>query len=428
MTTTIQSIRGMHDILPADMAAWHLLEDTVKTVFQAYGFDEIRIPVLEKTDLFARAIGDATDVVQKEMYSFEDRGGDWLSLRPEGTAGVVRAVIQNGLLYAAPLRLWYMGPMFRRERPQKGRTRQFHQIGAEVFGAPGPDIDAELLAMCQSIWQQLGLTNLRLEINSLGTAEEREVYRDELHHYFSAHLSDLDADSKIRLERNPLRILDSKNPALRDLIAAAPSLEAFLGEQSSRHFGKLQAYLKALGVAYTVNPRLVRGLDYYSHTVFEWITDELGAQGTVCAGGRYDGLVALQGGKPWPGIGFAMGQERLVELLRSAAEIQPHVPDIYLVMVGDNTTGQGLVLAETLRKALPGLNIQSNLNGGSFKSQFRRADRSGAHLAMILGEEELAKSEVSIKALRTDGDQQRISLDHLESWLQSWLQNRQLEG
>lgn len=425
MTATIQSIRGMHDILPADMAAWHLLETTVRSVFQSYGFDEIRIPALEKTDLFARAIGDTTDVVQKEMYSFEDRGGDWLSLRPEGTAGVVRAVIQNGLLYAAPLRLWYMGPMFRRERPQKGRTRQFHQIGAEVFGANGPDIDAELLAMCQRIWLQLGLKNLRLEINSLGTAFERAAYRVELHQYFSAHLDELDEDSKIRLARNPMRILDSKNPALGELITAAPSLQAFLGEESTGHFHKLQTYLNALGVAYTVNPRLVRGLDYYSHTVFEWITDELGAQGTVCAGGRYDGLVELQGGKPWPGIGFAMGQERLVELLRSAAEIESHVPDIYLVMVGDKTTGQGLVLAETLRKALPGLSIQSNLNGGSFKSQFKRADRSGARLAMILGEEELANHEVSIKALRSDGDQQRVSMENLQPWLQSWLANRQ---
>jgi histidyl-tRNA synthetase len=415
----------MHDILPSDMAAWHLLEDTVRSVVQAYGFDEIRIPALEKTDLFARAIGDATDVVQKEMYSFEDRGGDWLSLRPEGTAGVVRAVIQNGMLYAAPLRLWYMGPMFRRERPQKGRTRQFHQIGAEVFGALGPDIDAELLAMCQCIWQRLGLKNLRLEINSLGTADERQLYRKELHQYFSAHADELDEDSKIRLDRNPMRILDSKNPALAELISAAPSLAAFLGEESARHFDKLQGYLDALGVAYTVNPRLVRGLDYYSHTVFEWITDELGAQGTVCAGGRYDGLVELQGGKAWPGIGFAMGQERLVELLRSAADIAPQVPDIYLVMVGDQTTGRGLVLADSLRKAVPGLSIQSNLNGGSFKSQFKRADRSGARLAMILAEEELTNNEVSIKSLRTDGEQQRVSLDVLQDWLRTWLGNRQ---
>jgi len=422
LTATIQSIRGMHDILPADLAAWHKLEHTIRSVFQAYGFSEIRVPVLEKTELFARAIGDATDVVQKEMYSFEDRGGDWLSLRPEGTAGTVRAVIQNGLLYAAPLRLWYMGPMFRRERPQKGRTRQFHQAGAEVFGAPGPDIDAELLAMCQRLWQQLGLQNLRLEINSLGTAEERVGYRAELSKYFALHADALDEDSKIRLERNPMRILDSKNPEMRELIAAAPVLQAFLGEESAQHFAQLQAYLQALGVGYTVNPRLVRGLDYYSHTVFEWITDELGAQGTVCAGGRYDGLVELQGGKPWPGIGFALGQERLVELIRSAGAPPEAATDIYLVMVGDTAIQNGLVLAESLRWALPGLSIQANLAGGSFKSQFKRADRSGARLAMILGEEELDRGEVSIKFLRSDVSQQSVTLKNLETWLRDWQQ------
>lgn len=422
MTATIQSIRGMHDILPVDMSAWHLLESTIRSVFRSYGFDEIRIPVLEKTELFARAIGDATDVVQKEMYSFEDRGGDWLSLRPEGTAGVVRAVIQNGMLYAAPLRLWYMGPMFRRERPQKGRTRQFHQVGAEVFGAPGPDIDAELLAMCQGIWLKLGLKNLRLEINSLGTADERAAYRIELQKYFTMHVDQLDEDSKIRLERNPMRILDSKNPALRDLISAAPSLQDFLGEDSRQHFEQLQNHLDGLGVAYSVNPRLVRGLDYYSHTVFEWITDELGAQGTVCAGGRYDGLVELQGGKPWPGIGFAMGQERLVELIREHSQLEPEAPDIYLVMVGEETTSRGLVLAETLRHTVPGLSVQANLGGGSFKAQFKRADRSGAKLALILGEAELASNEVSLKALRAEGEQQRVSMENLQDWLRNWLQ------
>jgi histidyl-tRNA synthetase len=423
LTATIQSIRGMHDILPAEMAAWHRLENTIRSVLRSYAFEEIRVPVLEKTDLFARAIGDATDVVQKEMYSFEDRGGDWLSLRPEGTAGVVRAVIQNGLLYAAPLRLWYMGPMFRRERPQKGRTRQFHQVGAEVFGAKGPDIDAELLAMCQVIWHKLGLNNLRLEINSLGTAEERIAYRRELQQYFSKHAEDLDEDSKVRLERNPMRILDSKNPDLRDLIAAAPSLQDFLGQESRLHFAQLQQYLDALGVAYTVNPLLVRGLDYYSHTVFEWITDELGAQGTVCAGGRYDGLVELQGGKPWPGIGFAMGQERLVELMRAHSPAKTEVPDIYLVMVGEETTSNGLVLAEGLRKAMPGLNIHTNLGGGSFKTQFKRADRSGAKLALILGEAELAKNEISVKALRSDGQQQQVSMENFQAWLINWLKH-----
>jgi histidyl-tRNA synthetase len=410
----------MHDILPSEIAAWHKLESTVRSVFLSYGFGEIRVPVLEKTDLFARAIGDATDVVQKEMYSFEDRGGDWLSLRPEGTAGVVRAAIQNGMLYAAPLRLWYMGPMFRRERPQKGRTRQFHQAGAEVFGAPGPDIDAELLAMCHRLWQLLGLKNLRLEINSLGTSDERARYREELRGYFAAHLEELDEDSILRLERNPMRILDSKNPDLRELIASAPSLQASLGTESAQHFAQLQSYLMHLGVSFKVNPLLVRGLDYYSHTVFEWITDELGAQGTVCAGGRYDGLVEVQGGKSWPGIGFAMGQERLVELMRAGSEIEPDAPDIYLIMVGESTTREGLQLAESLRTALPGLSIQANLGEGSFKSQFKRADRSGARLALILGETELAERAVSVKALRADSDQQRVSLEQLPQWLQNW--------
>jgi len=310
----------MHDILPSEMHLWHKFERTVRGVVSSYGFDEIRIPVLEKTELFARAIGDATDVVEKEMYSFQDRNGDLLSLRPEGTAGVVRAVLQNSLLYAAPLRLWYMGPMFRRERPQKGRTRQFHQVGVEVFGASGPDIDAELQVMCQRLWRELGLKGLRLEVNSLGTSEERARFREELHGFLAAKKDQLDADSLRRLDRNPLRILDSKNPAMQALLEGAPVLGDFLGEESGSQFSQFRSLLDSFGVEYQVNPRLVRGLDYYSHTVFEWITDELGAQGTVCAGGRYDGLVEIQGGRPWPGVGFAMGQERLVELMRSQAE------------------------------------------------------------------------------------------------------------
>jgi histidyl-tRNA synthetase len=421
LTSTINSIRGMHDILPEDMPLWQKLEDTVRDVFSRYAYSEIRIPVVEKTDLFARAMGESTDVVEKEMYSFEDRNGDFLSLRPEGTAGVVRAVLQNSLLYAAPLRLWYCGSMFRRERPQKGRTRQFHQVGAEVFGAQGPDIDAELLVMCQRIWEGLGLVGLRLEINSLGTAEERGVYRDALHAYFSSHSSQLDSDSVRRLDRNPMRIMDSKNPSLQKLIAVAPSLQDYLGEESRTHFEKLCNYLDLLGVGYTVNPRLVRGLDYYSHTVFEWITDALGAQGTVCAGGRYDGLVEIQGGKPWPGIGFAMGEERLVELMRSGEDVPALAPDVYLVMVGDKTTSEGLRIAEWLRQEVPHLRVQMNLGGGSFKSQFKRADRSQAALAMILGEEELAKGDVSIKHLRSDGVQERVSVKQLPGWFGNWL-------
>lgn len=421
MTASINSIRGMHDILPSQQPAWQKLERTVQDVFARYGFAEIRIPVVEKTELFARAMGEATDVVEKEMYAFEDRNGDQLSLRPEGTAGVVRAVLQNGLLYAAPLRLWYAGPMFRRERPQKGRTRQFHQVGAEVFGAAGPDIDAELLAMCQRIWNELGLQDLRLEINSLGTADERAVYRTALREFFAAHHDQLDEDSVRRLDRNPLRILDSKNPAMQELVSAAPMLHDYLGEASQQHFDTLRRYLHELQVAHTVNPRLVRGLDYYSHTVFEWITDRLGAQGTVCAGGRYDSLVELQGGKPWPGIGFAMGQERLVELINEAGEPTAESPHVYVVMVGDQTTSTGLKLAEQLRQALPALRVQLNLAGGSFKSQFKRADRSGARLALVLGEEELQQGVVSIKHLRSDDGQQQVELSQLETWLRDWL-------
>lgn len=411
----------MHDILPADLPHWHKLEETVRSVFGRYGFYEIRVPLVEKTELFARAIGAATDVVEKEMYTFDDRGGDQLSLRPEGTAGVVRAVIQNGLLYASPLRLWYCGAMFRRERPQKGRTRQFHQVGAEVFGAHGPDIDAELLAMCQRIWKELGITGLRLEINSLGTAAERQVYRSELQRYFTDKRSELDEDSLRRLERNPLRILDSKLPEMQSLISAAPSLQEHLGADSRAHFSQLREMLGQLGVDYQINPRLVRGLDYYSQTVFEWITTRLGAQGTVCAGGRYDGLVELQGGKPWPGIGFAMGQERLVELMREEVAQTPLAPHVYLVMVGQDAVAAGLVLAENLRTAVPALRIESNLGGGSFKAQFKRADRSGAALALILGEEELENGVVSLKALREDVAQQRVELAKLQSWFKNWL-------
>jgi histidyl-tRNA synthetase len=386
-------------ILPSDMHLWHQLEKTVRTVFSSYGFSEIRIPVVEKTELFARAIGEATDVVEKEMYSFEDRNGDFLSLRPEGTAGVVRAAI----------------------RPQKGRTRQFHQVGAEVFGAAGPDIDAELLVMCQRIWRGLGLSGLRLEINSLGTADERSQYRKELHGFLSANSQELDADSLRRLDRNPLRILDSKNPEVQNLLKDAPSLYDYLGDESNQHFSACRSLLEAFGVNYTVNPRLVRGLDYYSHTVFEWITDQLGAQGTVCAGGRYDGLVEIQGGRPWPGVGFAMGQERLVELMRNQAEPEPEVPHVYLVLAGAGSVENGLKLAEQLREHVPGIRAQSNLGGGSFKSQFKRADRSGARLAIVLGEDELRLGQATIKHLRDDTSQEQVALDQLSTWFRQWL-------
>jgi len=411
----------MHDILPSELPHWQLLEQTVKNVFASYGFDEIRVPVVEKTELFARAIGGATDVVEKEMYTFEDRGGDLLSLRPEGTAGVVRAVLQNGLLYGAPVRLWYHGQMFRRERPQKGRTRQFHQFGAEVFGAPGPDVDAELMAMCQRIWQALGLTGLRLEVNTLGTAPERTVFRSALHGYLLARKQNLDEDSLRRLDRNPMRIMDSKNPAMQELLQEAPSLSEYLGDDSRRHFDEFRSLLEVLEIPYIVNPRLVRGLDYYSHTVHEWITDELGAQGTVCAGGRYDGLVEIQGGKPWPGVGFAMGQERLIELMRLQSESTRTAPHVYLIMAGEDALKSGMKLAERLRTEVRDLRIQLNLGGGSFKSQFKRADRSGAALAFILGENEIQNGEVSVKHLRDKSGQQQVSQQEIVEWLRSWM-------
>jgi len=419
--SSINSIRGMHDILPADLPGWQRLEQTAKDVFAAYGFSEIRFPIVEKSELFARAIGNATDVVEKEMYSFEDRNGDLLSLRPEGTAGVVRAVLQNGLLYGAPQRLWYQGPMFRRERPQKGRTRQFHQIGAEVFGAHGPDIDAELLAMCQRLWQELGLRGLRLEVNSLGTAPERAGFRDELRAFLSTRKQHLDDDSLRRLERNPLRIMDSKNPAVQDLLQEAPALNDYLGEESRQHFAEFRSLLEALAVPYVVNPKLVRGLDYYGHTVFEWITDELGAQGTVCAGGRYDGLVEIQGGKPWPGIGFAMGQERLVELMRVQTASESLSPHVFMVLAGEGSVEGGLLLAERLRREVSGLRVQLNLGGGSFKAQFRRADRSGAQVAVVLGEDELKQAKATVKPLRGEGTQQQVQLSNIEDWFRSWL-------
>ena len=422
MSSTIKSIRGMHDIPPAELPDWQRLEQIAKDVFASYGYDEIRVPVVEKTELFVRAIGDATDVVEKEMYTFEDRNGTLLSLRPEGTAGVVRAVLQNGLLYAAPVRLWYQGPMFRRERPQRGRTRQFHQLGVEVFGANGPDIDAELQVMCQRLWQALGLKGLRLEINSLGTPVERARFVHELYAFLSSSKEQLDEDSIRRLERNPMRILDSKNPDLQELLQDSPSLQDHLGRDSMQHFDEFKSLLDAMEVPYVVNPRLVRGLDYYSHTVFEWITDELGAQGTICAGGRYDGLVEIQGGKPWPGVGFAMGQERLVELLRTQSPSNRLAPHVYFVMAGEGTTERGMQLAEHLRQNVNGIRLQINLGGGSFKSQFKRADRSGAALALVLGEDELQHDAVTIKHLRDDSEQKRLALDELTRWLQTWLE------
>lgn len=421
MTQSYRSIRGMHDILPGEIATWQRLERVVGDVLSQYGFREIRVPILERTEVFTRAIGQATDVVEKEMYTFEDRNGDSLSLRPEGTAGVVRAALQNGLLYAAPERLWYRGPMFRHERPQKGRTRQFHQIGAEVFGAGGPDVDAELLAMGERIWAGLGLDGLRLELNTLGNAEERAAYREALVAYMDAHRSALDEDSARRLERNPLRILDSKNPEVQALLENAPVLTDFLGDASRAHFDGLRELLARLGIDYVLNPRLVRGLDYYCHAVFEWVTEDLGAQGTVCAGGRYDGLVELQGGKPWPATGFAMGMERLVALMEQAGAQDSSDLHGYLVLAGEGAKREGMALAERLRDAVPGLNLVCNAGQGSFKSQFKRADRSGAALALVLGEDEVRDQTVSVKFLREDGDQISLAWDETAGWFQTWL-------
>ncbi len=413
----------MHDILPAEIPYWHFLESTLRDTMVAYGYEEIRTPMLEKTELFERAIGDTSDVVEKEMYSFEDRGGDHLSLRPEGTASVVRAALQHGLLYAAPMRLWYAGPMFRRERPQRGRTRQFHQVGVEAFGAPGPDIDAEVVALGNALWRKLGLRDLRLEINSLGTTDERSAFRDALHAFLASRKDQLDEDSLRRLDRNPMRILDSKNPDVQKALDGAPELAAFLGGESRAHFEGLLELLDDLGVEYRVNPRLVRGLDYYSHCVFEWITAELGAQGTICAGGRYDGLVEMQGGKPWPAVGFAMGLERIVELLRQDREVTPLAPHAFLVLAGEHAIRAGLGLAERLRTELPGLRLVSNVGGGSFKAQFKRADRSGAALALVIGEDEAAHGEITVKPLREEAEQVTVGeaelVEHLRARMEA---------
>jgi histidyl-tRNA synthetase len=416
-----RSIRGMHDILPEEIAAWHFLEATAKVVFDSYGFEEIRIPLLERTEVFTGAIGNSTDVVEKEMYSFDDRNGESLSLRPEGTAGVVRAVLQNGMLYGNPLRLWYSGPMFRHERPQKGRTRQFHQIGAEVFGATGPDVDAELIFMGERLWRELGLKGLRLEINSLGNSAERVAYREELVKYLTSISEQLDEETLSRANKNPLRVLDSKNEDVIALLEHAPVLADFLGTESSAHFDGFRQLLDQVGINYTINNRLVRGLDYYSHCVFEWVSSELGAQGTVCAGGRYDSLVELQGGKPWPGVGFAMGQERLVELIRNQGDKNKARPHIYMVLAGTAAQSAGMELADNLRNQIRGLSVITNPGNGSFKSQFKRADRSGATLAFVLGEDELESRAVSIKHLRDDEPQEKVEWSNLVGWLNIWL-------
>jgi histidyl-tRNA synthetase len=419
----IQSIRGMNDLLPEQSATWQYLERTVAQVLASYSYREIRFPVLEQTELFKRAVGEVTDIVEKEMYSFDDRNGDNLSLRPEGTAGCVRACTENGLLHNQTQRLWYTGPMFRHERPQKGRLRQFHQIGVEAFGLTGPDIDAELLLITARLWKVLKIDHaVSLQINSLGTTVDRATYRAALVDYLMARREQLDEDSQRRLESNPMRILDSKNPDTQALLDQAPELKDFIDQQSRDHFAKLCGVLDAAGIAYQVNPRLVRGLDYYSKTVFEWVTSSLGAQGTVCAGGRYDGLVEQLGGKPCPGAGFAMGVERLVLLLDELGAVPDSVGqavDLYLVAVGD-VEQQALVLAENLRSDCSEIRLECHCGGGSFKSQIKRADKSAAKIALILGEDEVAAGTVGLKYLREDRPQETVAQSALSQHLVSF--------
>lgn len=412
----------MHDTLPQQSPLWQHLERCVRQVVDGYGYDEIRMPIVEKTELFVRTIGEVTDIVSKEMYTFDDRNGDSLTLRPEGTACCVRACIENGLLHNQVQRLWYCGPMFRHERPQKGRYRQFYQTGVEVYGLEGPDVDAELILMTARLWKLLGLEGLELQLNTLGTSAARAAHRDKLVDYLQANRDLLDEDSLQRLEKNPLRILDSKNPAMQAMIEAAPQLLDYLDQESTDHFDRLKSLLDGAGVEYSVNPRLVRGLDYYQKTVFEWITNDLGAQGTVCAGGRYDGLVEQLGGRTTPAIGFAMGMERLLTLLEDrglgGADGAPHA---YLLLVGDLAAQQGLLLAEQLRDELPALKLRSHCGGGSFKSQMKKADKSGAQLALILGEDEIAEQKVAVKHLREEQPQVLIEVDVIAAHLRQQL-------
>ncbi|WP_081697574.1 histidine--tRNA ligase [Marinobacter sp. ES-1] len=421
----IQAIRGMNDILPDQTPVWQYVESTVRQVLGQYGYQEIRMPVVEHTELFKRSIGEVTDIVEKEMYTFDDRNGDSLTLRPEGTAGCVRAAEEHGLLFNQTRRLWYTGPMFRHERPQKGRYRQFHQIGVECFGMAGPDIDAELLVLTARLWKAFGLTeHARLEINSIGTSESRKVYREALVRYLEQYKDQLDDDSKRRLGTNPLRILDSKDPATREILNGAPLLDDYLDDESRAHFEQLKSLLDAAGVSYTVNPALVRGLDYYGKTVFEWITDSLGAQGTICAGGRYDGLVQQLGGKPTDAVGFAMGLERLILLLETLDLVPEQVnnnADVYVTAMGEQAVAPAMAVAESLRNELPGVVVVSHCGGGSFKSQMKKADRSNARYAVILGENEIASGTVALKPLRNDDPQQDVSQSELASVLKNML-------
>jgi len=413
----IRSIRGMNDILPDVTPYWQAVESALKKVLTSYGYQEIRFPIVEKTELFCRSIGEVTDIVEKEMYTFADRNGDNLTLRPEGTAGCVRAAMQNGMLNQTQ-RLWYMGPMFRHERPQKGRYRQFHQVGVEAYGFNGPDIDAEMILMTARLWKTLGLKGASLQINSLGSTAARLAYRDVLVAYFEMHQDQLDEDSQRRLHTNPLRILDSKNPAMQTLNDAAPKLIDHLDDESKQEFSILCQTLDQAGLVYEINPRLVRGLDYYGKTVFEWVTDQLGSQGTICAGGRYDGLVAQLGGKGSTAIGFAIGLERLISLLEATDSLpKTDTVDVYMVAVGEAAASQALLLAEQLRDQLPDLRLITHCGGGSFKTQFKRADRSGARWTFILGDDEINQKVVGVKTMAT-GEQETISWNAITDYLQ----------
>ena len=408
----------MNDILPDASGTWRYLETVVRDIVQSYGYEEIRLPLLEHTELFKRSIGEVTDIVEKEMYTFDDRNGESLTLRPEATASVVRAGITNGMLHNQRQKLWTSGPMFRYEKPQKGRYRQFYQFDVEALGFEGPDVDAELIIMCARMWRALGLSRLTLEINSLGTAESRARYRETLVEYFSGVKSQLDEDSIRRLDQNPLRILDSKNPEMQDIVAAAPVMIDYLDEESAEHFQALKGLLDAAGVAYTVNPRLVRGLDYYSRTVFEWVTDALGSQGAVCSGGRYDGLVEKLGGKPTPAVGWAMGIERFVALFEACGGEAPATDaDVYVVAVGDPALEAAFAIAERLRDEVAGIRVELNLGGGSFKSQLKRADKSKAEYALILGEQEVADQRAGLKPLRSAAEQSSVAFEELSARL-----------
>ena len=422
MSDQIKSVRGMPAILPGEVKKWQFVEAVAKNVLHAYSYNEIRTPVVERSELFQRTIGENTDIVAKEMYTFIDRNDQSLSLRPEATAGIIRAGIDQGFFYNQTQKLWSIGPMYRYERPQKGRYRQFHQINMEAFGFPGPDIDFEMILLTGRIWKALNLSPLQLELNSLGSPESRKEYKRQLQDYFNDHQKELDEDSLRRLERNPLRILDSKNPDLQEIIESAPKMVDFLDQESNEHFEELMAMLQDHAIEYSLNTRLVRGLDYYTRTVFEWTTDQLGAQATVCGGGRYDALVAELGGKSTSAIGCAIGLERLIELVDvSGQNEQNNPPKIYIVAVGSKAEGERFLLAEELRDAYPNLSIEMNLNGGQFKQQFKRADKAGADIALILGDDEISKQTVGVKPMRSEGHQETVDRKELLSIIDQFL-------